>query len=127
MARLFAHGRAYWNPLLTSKDEFARAASRPAPIKGSDTSISAPAISRVSTPASLIVPVVGFSLAPALAVTALFSNNELFKQFIKAYLEAQVPAQIAPEIDPEPCKQPVKDWFLDLYYGNLHMDCYWFC
>ena len=24
-------------------------------------------------------------------------------------------------------EQPFKAWFLDLYYGNLHMDCYRFC
>ena len=38
-----------------------------------------------------------------------------------------MPAQIAPEMNPEPCKQPLKARFPNLYYGNLHIDCYQFC
>ena len=45
---------------------------------------------------------------------------------MKAYLEAQMPVKIAPKIDPEPPKQLLKAQFIDVYYGNLHMDCYWF-
>ena len=64
------------------------------------------------------------TLATALAV-ALLSHNELFKQFMKAYLENQVTGQT--EIDIEPRKQLFKARFPNLYYGNLHMDCYQFC
>ena len=58
---------------------------------------------------------------PASAI-ALFSNNKLFKQFMKAHLEVQVPGQI--NVDSEPHKQPLKARFLDFYYGNLYMDYY---
>ena len=44
---------------------------------------------------------------------------------MKAYLKAQVPGRI--EVDPEPRKQSLKAQFPDLYYGNLHIDCYQFC
>ena len=124
MARLFARCIPYWNPPLTSKDELAGTAPGPAFIKGSNTYTPTPAMSRVPTPAPPVALIVASSLAPALAVTAPFSDNELFNQFMKAYLEAQMPAQIALEIDPEPCKQPLKARLLDLYYDNLHMDCY---
>ena len=110
MARTCACRSPCRNPPPANEDEFAGAA----PIEGSGTSISTPVMSRVSTPAPAIAP------APALS-----SDNKLFNQFMKAYLEAQVPSRT--EIDSEPRKQPLKARFLDLYYGNLHMDCYWFC
>ena len=61
-------------------------------------------------------PVLAQAPAPA-------STNELFKQFIKAYLEAQTPTLVPAE----PQKQPLKARFPNLYYGNSHMDCYYFC
>ena len=64
--------------------------------------------------------------APAIALgVALSLNNELFKHSIKAYLEAQVTSWT--KVDPKPRKQPLKARFPDLYYDNLHMDCYQFC
>ena len=80
----------------------------------SGTPILTPVMSRAPTPA----PATTFVGAPSL-------DNKLFKQFIKAYLEAQVPGWI--ENDPEPREQLLKAQFPDLYYGNLHMDCYQFC
>ena len=111
MTGLHAYRSPYWNPRTAGKDELASTTL----IKGNSTSTPTPVILRASTPAPATAPVV----APSL-------DNELFKQFMKAYLEAQVPAQIASKIDPEPCKQPLKIRFLDLYYGNLDMDCYQF-
>ena len=72
------------------------------------------------TPTPVLLP------APTLALVAITatgppSDNKLFKQFMKAYMEAQVPGQI--EVDSKPCKQLFKAWFLDLYYGNLHINC----
>ena len=67
---------------------------------------------------------------PALVFTpTVISNpdNKLFKQFMKAYLEAQTPAQIAEEMDAKPCEQLLKTRLLDLYYGDLHLECYRFC
>ena len=98
------------NPCSIGKDEFAGAAS----IEGSGTPIPTPVMSLASNPAP--------TTAPAVAPT---SDNELFKQFIKAYLEAQVAGQI--EVDSKPCEQPLKPRFPDLYYVNLHIDCYRFC
>ena len=86
-------------------------------------------MSRIPTPAPPDALVVASSLVFAFAVipaTAPSSDTELFKQFMKAYLEAQVLALIAPEIEPEPCEQSFKAQFSDLFYGILHIDCYWF-
>ena len=130
MARPFAYLSPCWNPLLTSKDGLAEAAPGPTRSKNSNTSIFAPAVSCFSTLVSRVAPTVSSSPTLALVVapaTALFSDYELFKQFIKAYLETQVPAHIAPEINPESCKKPLKARFSDFYYGNWHMDCYQFC
>ena len=98
------------NPSPTGKDELAGVALT----EGSGTPILTPVMFYALTSALATDPAV----APSL-------DNKLFKQFIKAYLEAQMPSQI--EIDPEPCKQSLKARFPDLYYGNLHMDCYQFC
>ena len=64
------------NPLPTGKDELAGAA----PTEGSGTPTPTPVVSRAPTPAPATAPAV-----------APFSDNELFKQFIKAHLEVQVP------------------------------------
>ena len=125
MARSLACCSSCRKPPSTGEDELAGAAPGLAPTEGSDTSTLAPAASRVPTPTPSDAPVAAPSSALAIAATALSSDNELFKQFIKAYLEAQVPSQT--EIDREPRKQPLKAQFSDLYYGNLHMDCYQFC
>ena len=126
MARPPARRSPRRNPPPTGEDELAGAAQGPAPTEGSDTSTPAPAASRVPTPTPPPdAPVAAPSSAPALAATAPSLDNELFKQFMKAYLEAQVPGRT--EVDPEPREQPLKARFPDLYYGNLHMDCYQFC
>ena len=98
------------NPPPTGKDELAGAA----PTEGSGTLTPTPVVSRAPTPA----PATASAVAPS-------SDSELFKQFMKAYLEAQMPGRT--EVDPKPCKQPFKAQFPDLYYSNLHMDCYRFC
>ena len=125
MARPFARCNPCRNLSSTGKDELAGAALGPAPTKGSNTSTPAPAVSRVPILAPPNASIAASSPALALAATAPSSDNKRFKQFIKAYLEAQVPGQT--EVDPEPCKQTFKTWFPDLYYSNLHMDCYRFC
>ena len=110
MARPLASRNPCQNPPSTAKGELAGAA----PIEGNGTPTPTPVVSRAPTPALAITSAV----APSL-------DNKLFKQFIKAYLEAQVPGQT--EVDSEPRKQSLKAQFPDLYYGNLHMDCYQFC
>ena len=98
------------NPLPAGKDELAGAVLTESSSTPTPTSV----VSRAPTPAPVTIP-----------ATAPSSDTELFKQFMKAYLEAQVPSQT--EVDLEPCEQPLKARFPDLYYGNLHMDCYQFC
>ena len=115
------------NSTFTGKDRLPGATPGLSPTDGSNTSTLTSAISHVPTfalPVATIAassPVSAFAIAPTIALSF---ENELFKQFMKAYLETQVPGQITLEIDPEPRKQPLKAWFLDLYYGNLHMDYY---
>ena len=70
------------------------------------------------------------SLAPTQLV-AKYTNVDLQKN-IKLALElfVQGQQQAQSQIDLltlEPQKKPLKNRFLDLYYSNLHMDCYWFC
>ena len=98
--------------LITGKDDPAGAA----PTDGSETSIPTSALSQTSTPALVFTPAV----VPN-------PDNKLFKQFIKTYLEAQTPAQTAAEMDAEPRERPLKAWLPNLYYGDLHIECYQFC
>ena len=112
MARPCACGSLYQNPLPTGKNEPAGAA----PTEGNGTPTLTLAVSQAPTPA----PVVTLAVVPN-------SNNELFKQFMKAYLEAQTPAQTAEEMDVESHKRPLKARFPDLYYKDLHIECYRFC
>ena len=43
---------------------------------------------------------------------------------MKAYLKAQTLAQIFAKMDAEPHEWPLKARLPDLYYGNLHLECY---
>ena len=90
MARSPAYRSPRLNSTLTNEDELAGAAPGLVSTKGSNSSTPVPAISRVPTTAPPDAPVAAPSPARDLAATALLSNNELFKQFMKAYLEAQV-------------------------------------
>ena len=108
MAGPYSYRSPCQNSSPAGKDKFVSTART----EGSNTLIPTPAVLRART--------------PALAI-ALFSDNKLFKQFMKAYLKTQVQAWIVAEIDPKPCKQSFKAWFSDFYYDNLHMDCHQFC
>ena len=112
MARPRACRSPCQNPPPTGKDEPAGAT----PTEGSDTPTPIPALSQVLTPAPVVTPAV----APN-------PDNKLFKHFMKTYLEARTPTQIAAKIDAEPCERPLKPWGPDLYYGDLHINCYRFC
>ncbi len=69
---------------------------------------------------------------PALA-PALVPNNDLFQEFMRTCIErvrAQAPATPAapvPEKARDDTDRPLKPRNPDLYYGNLHMECYYFC
>ena len=54
-------------------------------------------------------------------------TNGLFQQFMKAYLENQNQALPPTLIQAEFREQLLKAQFLDLYYGNSHLDYYSFC
>ena len=80
-------------------------------------------------------PVLAFSSlsAPAIAVPAPASIEELFKLFMQTYMDtvknqAQAPVQApTPPVSVESKEQPLKARFPDLYFGKLYLDCYWFC
>ncbi len=76
-------------------------------------------------------PAPGPALAPAPAPTP---NNDLFQEFIRTCIEkvrAQAPAALtapAPDVKArDGTDRPLKPRNPDLYYGNLHMECYYFC
>ena len=52
------------------------------------------------------------------------SINKLFKRFMKTYLIEYNQRSNQP---PKECKQLFKAKILDVYYGKLHIDCYYFC
>ena len=109
MTRPYACLSPRWNLSSAGKDELTGAAL----IKDNGTPIPTPVESRTPT------------LTPTTTAAAAASlDNKLFKQFMKTYLEVQVPVRT--EVDPESCKQSLKAWFPNLYYGNLHIDCYQF-
>ena len=123
MARPCAWRNFCQNPPPAGKDELAEAA-RGAPTNDSGTLSHIPAVLHVSTPAP----------APPLApgkLVAKYTNTNLqraTKLALKLFVQGQQQAQslIAPWAL-EPRERPLKARFPDLYYGNLHMDCYRFC
>ncbi len=57
------------------------------------------------------------------------SQDDLFRQFMQAYMEDRrnpVPPE-AREPRENASDRPLKARNPDLYYGNLHMECYYFC
>ncbi len=71
--------------------------------------------------------------APA-PVPAPTSNNDLFQEFMRTCIErarAQalaVPATPAPDVKVrDNTDRSLKPQSPDLYYGNLHIECYYFC
>ena len=105
MSRPCARYNLCWNFPPASEDKLAGTALT----EGSSTLTPTPAVLRAPTPT--------LAIAPSL-------HNKLFKQFMKAYLKAKVPNWI--KVDLKPCKQPLKTRFPELYYSNLHIDCYQF-
>ena len=91
MARPPARCSSRQNSSPTGKNGVARAGPGPALTRGSNTSTPAPILSCILIFALTVAPVVASGPALALAVvptTALSSDNNLFKQFMKAYLNA---------------------------------------
>ena len=78
--------------------------------KGSNTSTLSPPVSWAQTPAQPPVP---------------SSTEELCQQLLKTY--AATVNLLEQNHGSGPCKKSLKVQFSDLYYGNLHIDCYRFC
>ena len=67
-------------------------------------------------------PTLGSTLVSAL-VSTLVATNDLFKQFMRAYLKLNKgSSQLSVQH-----KQPFIAKIPEIYYGKLHMDCYYFC
>ena len=89
-----------------------------APTNGSGTSKPTPAVSRAPTPTSVSAP------GPPRRYTdedLKRANKLALKLFVKGQEHGQLQANAALR------EQPLKTRFLDLYYKNLHLDCYRFC
>ena len=106
-------------PPLSGKDELGEA-----PTKGNSTF----AVSRTPTPA------LAQALAPTSAPASAPSPPERYtdedlqratKLALELFVKGQEHGQL--QANAAPCEQPLKTWFLDLYYGNSHLDCYHFC
>ena len=105
-----------------------------ASINDNGTSKPTPAVSRASTPAPAQTPATAQAPAPTLALASVpvplerYTDKDLqkaiklrLKLFVKDQEYGQLQASSAPR------KQLLKARFLDLYYGNSHLDCYCFC
>ena len=101
------------------EDEFAR---DPGLVGGPHSGSISPSSSRNPTPGPDQVPALIPALAPTLA-PAPASIDELFKKFMKAYLESNQ----GPRQPPAEREQLLKAKVLEVYYGKLYMDCYYFC
>ncbi len=90
-----------------------------------------PAIRRPALSLKSLTP----GLVPASAPTpAPMPNNDRFQEFMRTCIEkvrVQAPvAPAAPALDIEATddtNRPLKPRNPDLYYGNLHIECYYFC
>ena len=104
------------NPPPAGKSELAGGT----PSKGSGTPTPTPATSRAPTPAS----------APASASGALGKyTDENLQRATKLALELFVWGQEHGHLQANsaPCNRPLKARNPNLYYGHLHMECYYFC
>lgn len=72
-----------------------------------------------------------FTLISALtSAFSLFSTKKLFKQFMQIWIKKvknQTPLLASPKARKEALNMLVKAKNLKLYYGNLQMECYYFC
>ncbi len=62
-------------------------------------------------------------------------NNDFFQEFMRTFMKktqvltaSVVPAALAPDVeDKDNTDRSLKPRNLNLYYGNLYMECYYFC
>ena len=78
------------------------------------------------------IPAVSRALTPIPASTpgppGRYTDEDL-QRAIKLALESFVKGQEYGQLQANAASrvQPLKTWFPDLYYGNSHLDCYYFC
>ena len=122
MARPLARRSPCRNLLPTGKDKPAG----PAPIEGSNTYTTTPAVSRAPTHA----PPVAFASVPALAPTTInlmvrYSEADLqqiFRTVLKTRRHASAPQPLV--FSDGLCKRPWKARFPELYCGKTHIEYY---
>lgn len=109
------------------KDELAGGAPW-APTKSNSTPISIPAASWAPTPTPTQTPAPTQAFAQAPGPPGLYMDADLQKAtklaldlFVKGQEHGQLQANTAPQ------ERPLKARFSNLYYGNLHLNCYRFC
>ena len=102
--------------------EDSRRSTRSSSSSSSETDFGTPA----PPPANLkATPAQGPALAPPPVPT-----DDLFRQFMQAYMEDRrqpAPAPAPVESREDASDRPLKARNPDLYYGNSHMECYYFC
>ncbi len=69
---------------------------------------------------------------PAPAPAPVAPPNDLFQEFLRTFMEKTqapaAPAAPAPDVEARnDTDRPLKPRNPDLYYGNSHMECYYFC
>ena len=111
--------RTRCNPPLGDKDELAGALT-----EGNSTSLPSPVVSQAQTPAPTQAP----APTPAPGPLERYTDKDLqratklaLESFVKGQEHGQLQANSALR------EQPLKARFLDLYYGNSHLNCYRFC
>ena len=113
MARAHTHCSPRHNSPLGNEDEPAGGAPE-ASTKDSNIPTPSPPVYRDQT----------FALAPA-PTPVPSATEEVCQQLMKTY--AAIVKLLEQNHGSSPCEQPLKARFPDLYYGNLHIDCYRFC
>ena len=112
------------NFLPVGKDEFTGAAPRAVPTNDSGTLTLTPVVLGAPTPAPVPPPALAKLVAKYTDADLQRATKLAIKLFVQDQQQAQ--SQAAPPA-PKPRERPLKAWFPDLYYDNLHMDCYRFC
>ncbi len=78
-------------------------------------------------------PALGSEASAPAPTPAPAPNNDLFQEFMRTFMERTqapaapaTPAALAAEAKDD-TDRPLKPRNPDLYYGHLHMECYYFC
>ena len=111
------------NPPPTGEENLAKATPK-APINDSRTPSHTPAVSHVPTPTPALPPAPAKLVAKYIDANLQRVTQLALESFVQGQQQAQ--SQIA-LLALEPQERLLKAQFLNPYYSNSHMDCYWFC